>query len=1234
MMDSPRNLNAVSTPLNTVCLIEASAGTGKTYTIGSLYLRLLLQAGVENFPLPLTVEQILVVTFTEAATNELKGRIRERIHQTKQAFIAYKEQGESALSEEPFLQELIQHIEDIDIAIQRLKIAEQSMDLAAIYTIHGFCRRMLMQYAFNSGVHFNLELVKDEGELIQRCFNEYWREQFYPLSFAEANYIYNALSSPQAVCRELYSQISDFGLRPQIKQTELLALSLREFLAEYILPIQQQILDLKQAWLKDEDEIIGLIESELAKSYKKGEKKALKRTIFKSNFVPKWLQTMKDWARANNRVNLPDVLVKYFNQEALNGYAEEDVTPITHTFFELADEAVATQKMQGIYRKVIMYHYLKGVQKLLIQHKLDHSEKGFNDLLRLLQEALYSEKGDELAQFIRLQYPFAMIDEFQDTDNIQYQIFSKIYIQLSSSPTGFIMIGDPKQAIYKFRGADIFTYFKAALETKQKFTLGTNWRSEETVVNAVNGLFDFDENPLVQPFLYEQIQFQPVSFRANKPKFYLNGKVQPAVQCYVGDLGKESRNGRLNEDQRYILAETCAASIYQWLQSAVENQAVFKASRDGKEEIEPLTEERIAVLVRDWKEAEVIKSALQKVGIASVYLSDNSNVFDCPQAQELVSILKACLNPFSERNILNAIATSIWRLTSAEINQIKQDEQRWTNTVDDFVRYQRIWQTQSILAMLHQLFLEKKIAENLLMTEGGERAVTDLLHLAELLQEASPLNESPASLLRWFEKKIQGENRQGDLQIRLESERKLVKIVTFHKSKGLEYDLVWLPFIANPPKSNDSLIQTYFNEEQKAVLWDMEGEHSDEIQRELRAEEMRLLYVALTRAKYQVIIAMPENFSSNWNAIQYLLTQGRMDVASVRTALTAFKDRMAKQNVQIAIDDLLDLEGKAPLLLTKPTEQLSAATFTGSIEQNWQVTSFSAISHFHEKSVLQHYLDTKQSAVDFSQFLSQEKDYDQNVVIDNTALVSFGTTILEGYEAGYSPFDFPASARVGKVLHSYFEKYPLNQPVEMDAVEKICQQLQLEDVWQITLQRWLTQILHTPLFSTSTFCLSDLAMKDCLKELEFYLKLDNTFDVVRFNHLLQKYHLFSEPLQLDVVREGIKGMLRGFIDLVFRHNGKYYLLDYKSNKLGNLLSDYSTENLEKTMCKHYYHWQYLFYCVALHRYLKERDPNYQYESHFGGVVYAFLRGMNGQSARGVYFTVPDVALIQELEELF
>lgn len=196
MMDTAV-LNPVTLPLNKVCLIEASAGTGKTYTIGSLYLRLLLQAGENSFSQPLTVEQILVVTFTEAATEELKGRIRERIHQAKKALIAYQEQGEQALQDDPFLLACLASISDLDLAIQRLTIAEQTMDLAAIYTIHGFCRRMLMQYAFHSRVHFNLTLNKDETALLERLFKAFWREHFYSQPFLVANYIHQTLGSPK-----------------------------------------------------------------------------------------------------------------------------------------------------------------------------------------------------------------------------------------------------------------------------------------------------------------------------------------------------------------------------------------------------------------------------------------------------------------------------------------------------------------------------------------------------------------------------------------------------------------------------------------------------------------------------------------------------------------------------------------------------------------------------------------------------------------------------------------------------------------------------------------------------------------------------------------------------------------------------------------------------------------------------------------------------------------------------
>lgn len=1230
MMDTAV-LNPVTLPLNKVCLIEASAGTGKTYTIGSLYLRLLLQAGENSFSQPLTVEQILVVTFTEAATEELKGRIRERIHQAKKALIAYQEQGEQALQDDPFLLACLASISDLELAIQRLTIAEQTMDLAAIYTIHGFCRRMLMQYAFHSRVHFNLTLNKDETALLERLFKAFWREHFYSQPFLVANYIHQTLGSPQAVFSELRQYIAQ-DLQVESAYQAWLAMPLQDFLQQHIAPQQQNIQRLKQQWLAQEAEIQALILAELEKTYPKGEKKRLKRTTFKKPNVLNWFKVIHEWATSPLVSGLNDKLSKYFSQSALNTYAEEGATPLSHPVFALVEEVNAQLDVQPFYAKLLRYYYLRGVQQTLIAYKAQHTEKNFDDLLRLLRDALYSAQGEELAQFIRVQYPFAMIDEFQDTDAQQYHIFSKIYLHQQTTENGFIMIGDPKQAIYKFRGADIFTYFQAAEQADARFTLGTNWRSEQRLVNAVNSLFQFEQG---LPFLYPQIQFLPVAACQNKPTFWLNGQQEPPFRCYVGDVGVAKKgSGNLTSAQKQTLATICARSIQQWLQSAVQHDAIFYSAEAKQEEEkrQPLRTEKIAVLVKDWKEASFVSEALQKVGIASVYLSDKSNVFDCHEAKELALILTACLHPFSERNILNAIATRIFALTTREISEIKQDEQRWTQVVERFVNYQRIWQWQGILVMLHRLFLDEKIMEKLLSQVGGERQTTDLLHLAELLQEASTLNESAASLLRWFEKQIQGENRQEEQQIRLESERQLVKIVTIHKSKGLEYDLVWLPFIADAPKPNRALLDTYYHHEKQQVLWDLNETHQTEIEQEQRAEAMRLFYVALTRAKYQVAMALPETFVSHWNCLQYVLTQGAMTQTDVRAALTAFQQRVVYPDVKIQVEEFeaLPIHLSTSIKENSADQVLQCAEFHGNIERNWQVTSFSAISALHEKTMQLLTQAEEEKTPDVS-FLLDHKDYDvslgRNVALGPVAEMA-------GYSKGYTPFDFPAGTMVGKVLHRYFEKFPLDQPVDRAAVAQMCQALQLEETWLEPLQTWLTTILNTPLLREHPVTLSALSAQDCIKEMEFYLKFEHEFQAHKFNQLLQKYRFISAPLQLHTLKQGIKGLLRGFIDLVFRYDGQYYLLDYKSNKLGTSPSDYTPAHLQQVMLEQHYDWQYLFYTLALHRYLTLRDPHYQYATHFGGVLYTFLRGMNGKDQQGISFHKPDANLIQELEELF
>lgn len=1196
-------LNPITLPLNQISLIEASAGTGKTYTIGSLYLRLLLKAGENNFSRPLNVEEILVVTFTEMATEELKKKIRERITDAINKLTAFaKTQDKSAFKNDEFLTALC-HDLDIFEAIHRLKLAEQNMDLAAIYTIHGFCRRMLMQYAFHSGIHFNLELIKDQSDLLVRFANEFWREHFYPLPFEMADFIANELGSPDYVLSLLESNLGK-NLIVDLENQQALSISITEFLQQYLGEYFKDIKALKLFWLESAGKISELITEELNKDYAKGEPKSLSRRSYNTSRLAKWIEQVNAWANNPRDYLLNKTLMSYFTQSALGEKCEEGASPFIAPIFTELEERANALISPDLLRRIILYHYCQSLQQKLLDYKLNHQEKSFDDLLRLLCEALQDAQGDELAEMIRFQYPFAMIDEFQDTDSQQYAIFSKIYRDNPEKNTGFIMIGDPKQAIYRFRGADIFTYLKASDEAQSRFELTKNYRSEKHLVDGVNALFDFPQSP----FIYQNIKFTAVDSRDDHLRFYLNGKAEPAYRFYLTESDKVNKTE---------MAKICAVSIQYWLKSAVENQAVFQ----NEDTYKTLQAANIAVLVRDKNEAALVKNELQKLGIASVYLSDQNSVFDSNVAKELAWVLKACLN-VAERPILNAIATALFGLNAADIHQIQQNEADWQRWADSFAQYQQTWQRQGILVMLHQILLEQGISERLLSQATGERDLTDFLHLAEILQQAATLHESEAALLSWFEKQIQGEGRQ-EAQIRLESERQLVKIVTIHKSKGLEYDLVWLPFLAAPSKDpSKKYINIYYSKERDETLWDIENRNLNALCEETFAEELRLLYVALTRAKYQMAFALPAQFDKKWNALHYVLSQGEIgkeinlsDSKDTETLLQTFKEKM-QDNVEICTKP--NLEALPTLSINTKNDDFKASEFTGNIEQDWRITSFTSIEQAHRR---QNYFT--ESAGKKHAVFDDAKDYDsQNAIEISTALLNENESNI---------LDLPRGKQVGTALHRHFENCYFSDLANTEEIDKLRQSLQLDETFTESLQNWLQQISHTPLSNEIGIALADLANKDCIKEMPFYLAIREHFDVEAFNHTLKAHHhLPSESLQF----EQIQGMVRGSIDLVFRHNGKYYLVDYKSNFLGSTLADYNQEALKKEMLHSHYDWQYLIYTLALHRYLQSVVPHYDYARDFGGVFYLFLRGMNGEPQSGVFYDRPSVELITELDGVF
>lgn len=1196
-------LNPITLPLNQISLIEASAGTGKTYTIGSLYLRLLLKAGENNFSRPLNVEEILVVTFTDMATEELKKKIRERITDAIDKLTAFAEtKDKSAFKNDEFLTALCQDL-NIFEAIHRLKLADQNMDLAAIYTIHGFCRRMLMQYAFHSGIHFNLELIKDQSDLLVRFANEFWREHFYPLPFEMADFIANELGSPDYVLSLLESNLGK-NLIVDLENQQALSISITEFLHQYLGEYFKDIKALKRFWLESAGKISELITEELNKDYAKGEPKSLSRRSYNTSRLAKWIDQVNAWANDPRDYVLNETLMSYFTQSALGEKGEEGASPFIAPIFAELEERASALMSQDLLRRVILYHYRQGLQQKLLDYKLNHQEKSFDDLLRLFCEALQGPQGNELAEMIRFQYPFAMIDEFQDTDSQQYAIFSKIYRDNPEKNTGFIMIGDPKQAIYRFRGADIFTYLKASNEAQSRFELTKNYRSEKHLVDGVNALFDFPQSP----FIYQNINFTAVDSRDDHLRFYLNGKAEPAYRFYLTESDKVNKTE---------MAKICAISIQHWLKSAAENQAVFQ----NEDTCKTLQAANIAVLVRDKNEAALVKNELQKLGIASVYLSDQSSVFDSHVAVELLRILKACLN-VAERPILNAIATALFGLNAADIHQIQQNEADWQRWADSFAQYQQTWQRQGILAMLHQILLEQGISERLLSQATGERDLTDFLHLAEILQQAATLHESEAALLSWFEKQIQGEGRQ-EAQIRLESERQLVKIVSIHKSKGLEYDLVWLPFLAVPskiPTAGD--MNVYYSKERDETLWDMENRNLNALYEETFAEELRLLYVALTRAKYQMAFALPAQFDKKWNALHYVLSQGEIgkeinlsDSKNTETLLQTFKEKM-QDNMEICTKP--NLEAFPALSINTKNDDLKAAEFTGNIEQDWRITSFTSIEQGHRR---QNYFT--ESAGKKHAVFDDAKDYDsQNAIEISTALLNENESNI---------LDLPRGKQVGTALHRHFENCYFSDLANTEEIDKLRQSLQLDETFTEPLKNWLQQISHTPLSNEIGIALADLANKDCIKEMPFYLAIREHFDLEVFNRALKAHHhLPSEPLQF----EQIQGMVRGSIDLVFRHNGKYYLVDYKSNFLGSTLADYNQEALKKEMLHSHYDWQYLIYTLALHRYLQSVVSDYDYARDFGGVFYLFLRGMNGDPQSGVFYDRPSVELITELDGVF
>lgn len=1171
MTGTAQPLDPLSLPLTGERLIEASAGTGKTFTIAALYLRLLLGlGGSAAFPRPLGVEELLVVTFTEAATEELRGRIRANIHELRIACVRNR-------TENPLFQSLLEQITDRLQAARILRLAEQQMDEAAIFTIHGFCQRMLSLNAFESGMLFEQQLIEDESLLRRHACADFWRRHCYPLPKPIAQAMSEQWSGPEELLRDINSWLQ--GEQPELKQPP----ADNETLIARHDKIVAAIDGVKTHWQAAADDIAVIIEQS-----------GVDRRSYSSKNLPNWLNIIGEWSKTPTvSYQLPDALGR-FSQATLDEKTKKGEPPRHPVFSEIA--ALMAEPLT--LRDLVIARAMAEIRYIVQQEKRRRGELGFDDMLSRFDDALHKPGGDALAAAIRARFPAAMIDEFQDTDPQQYRIFRRLY--MNQPETALLLIGDPKQAIYAFRGADIFTYMKARHEVSDHYTLETNWRSSPLMINSVNALFSQVDNP----FLFRQIPFLPVKAAPKNSglRFTVQGSAIPAMSLWL-----QPGDGCGVSDYQQTMATQCAQQIRDWLAAGQRGDALLWQGDKSR----PVRASDMTILVRSRGEATIVREALGGLNIPSVYLSNRDSVFATPEARELLWILQAVLTPEIEMALRSAVATSVLGLDAQRIEALNNDEDAWDSLVEEFSGYRQIWLRTGVMPMLSALMSTRQVAENLLATPGGERRLTDILHISELLQEAAVQADSEHALVRWLAQQIAEPNsNSSSQQLRLESDKHLVQVVTIHKSKGLEYPLVWLPFIANFRQQNNGL---YHDRNTFSSLLDLSNdEESISLAEEERlAEDLRLLYVALTRSIWHCSLGVAPLFRGtrakkgasdlHLSALGYLLQKGEaQDAAGLQASLEA----LACEAISIESPRPLDSQPWQPM--TPESPELSARQMQRRVADNWRVTSYSGL---------------QQHGTRLAQDLLPRLDVDG------------AGAEQEQSEPLLTPHTFPKGAAPGTFLHSLFEGFDFTKPLDEDWVTEQLNGHGFGEHWQPVLCDWLREILQAPLNDTGV-SLNQLSPKDKQVELEFYLPIDTDLRAQALDSLIREYDPLSAGCPALDFRQ-VRGMLKGFIDLVFRWQGRYYLLDYKSNWLGEDSHAYTQEAMAGAMQSHRYDLQYQLYTLALHRYLRHRIRDYDYESHFGGVIYLFLRGIEGNgSSQGIFATRPPAELIAKMDALF
>lgn len=1198
--------------------IEASAGTGKTFTLSSLMVRIFLGSYLPN--------QVIATTFTRKAAAELKSRIRARLLDTLHYFEDCQSLTEAEINAkiaaegDPLFQKVLSdYAMRVDYARSRLKLVIDQLDELFVGTLDSFSQKLLREFSFESGKIERADITDDAKAYSAQLIHDVLREwiQLQPQKVVDYLLLSQKLKSADSYIAVVDSSLNFASAQfqeiavPQLDLTQFedlvadfvaLDLSLLDSLRDYYQADGQHHAVIGKKWRTD-----LLMQRTLCQDLP-AFIDALRQEGCYALFAPQFEKTLK---------NLSDLVhKKVLNKcaaEVLQQFEQNPVIQHLARFLTAVNQLSVDLELLDAYLK---FYLSREVKKRLPQVLQQKSETTFAQQIRTLADALQGQQGQRFAQFVHSHYPLILVDEFQDTNQDQDDMLARIWRDAKRYQQGcMIMVGDPKQAIYGFRGGDMLTYNKAHADVLskrgQEYSLGHNHRSVQELVQVVDALFQRNKD------FGEQVHYSPV---------------EAGTRSHPPLIDAQGTN---HQPLRWILLQDKKAEAIQvaWKIRDLLNQAntekLYLLENDTPQYV---LENDIAILSKNHDGLDKAQYELERLGIR-VNRPSKRSVFDHQVAKDVAALLSAILHPYDEGKIKRALLSRLLDFNLQQLMQLEAQADGLSQFIYDFDCIREMWLEKGFLTAWHYCLNLFQVWKNLVATQSrdNERSVVNLRHLNELLGQHSEQQHGAQKLYHWYLKQLQSPaEREWELERKLSNEAG-VQLMTIHQSKGLEFKIVFLLGADKNFKEMNKTLNFSTIEQVHAVTGKAElqrvvavndknllaPEAIEQHNARAVAEQHRLWYVALTRASHRVYAVLHDLEAKSEHGLAF------------------WRGQAANLFVHAGSADEPVLSEKPHTIQAKTLAQalpLQAMTFPAQRFYPRTKTSFSALAqHLSRKQV--------QDALALS-------DESTSSAADEIHLLP-PVLELTPEPISWIKRHFPMGTVAGTFLHEIFEHIDFQQqqdwPLEIrrrfkndypalwtELLGKYQQEFQQvdEDLLIVWMGQWLAEVLATPLHQA--FQLNKVSAPEYLAEFPFYLALsDHVLAIQRIHALYVEYGI----AMLDFNAANSARYLTGSIDLVYFDGQRYHIADYKSNFLGNDQSHYSQNHIQQSMSHASYWLQAGLYLVALHRYLAAKMQNYQIEQHLGGASYLYLRGMNGQSEQGVYHWTPDAEFILRLDAI-